>query len=62
MKQERKDPPVSRELVEWFEGTFPDRLPEHPMDLNAINVRIGEARVVRKLRQLYEKQTTTVGV
>ena len=57
---QQQTPHVSLALVEWLEKLFPDRLPDPSA---AISDRVlwaaaGSARVVRKLRQVHEQQTT----
>ena len=49
-------PPVSPALVEWLERAFPDRLPETPITQELLGVRIGEQRIIRKLRHIAATQ------
>lgn len=57
MTTEKVCPPVTSELLAWLEGTFPDSLPQTPQpDLAEVNVRIGTQKVIRKLRQEFNKQ------
>lgn len=57
MSQNDTTPPVSGELLRWLEGVFSDRLPATPQtDLAAVNVKIGEQRVLTRLRQVHNEQ------
>jgi hypothetical protein len=50
-------PPVTAELLSWLESVFIDRLPANPAtDLAEVNAKIGEQRVIRKLRQVHNQQ------
>jgi hypothetical protein len=50
-------PPVTAELLSWLAGVFPDQLPSIPQaDLAEVNVRIGQQRVIRKLREQHNLQ------
>lgn len=52
-----KAPPIPAELLEWLEELFPDRLPEGETSTATLHLRIGEQRVVRRLRAEYKRQT-----
>jgi hypothetical protein len=50
-------PPVTSELLAWLERAFPNVLPAAPQsDLAGINAKIGEQRVIAKLRQAHNQQ------
>lgn len=49
-------PKITKELLEWAEKTFPDRCPEPSMSDREIWMASGAAKVVKKLRSLFEEQ------
>jgi hypothetical protein len=50
-------PPVTAELLSWLAGVFPDAVPTRPQEnLAEVNVRVGEQRVIRKLREQHNLQ------
>lgn len=55
-----RDPPVTRELVEWLERAFPNRCPSPADSDREIWMAVGAVKVITKLKQLSEKQSTTV--
>lgn len=48
-------PPVTKELVDWVEKTFPDRCPDAGMTDREVWLAAGAAKVARKLRQIHEE-------
>lgn len=51
----RNIPPITEELLEYLEATFPDKLPSNPQTEVAVARLIGRQDVIRKLRDDYEK-------
>lgn len=54
------EPQVTKALVEWAEEIFPDQCPNLNDTDRSIWYRAGQASVAKKLRQLFEDQTTQV--
>lgn len=52
-------PWVEEALLLWLERAFPDRCPVPGMSVEEIWMAAGAARAVRKLRQVYERQSET---
>lgn len=55
----RRDlPPVDPKLVDWLEEVYPDKLPrgDHIPSRERFAFLMGRQSVIRKLRQIYEKQ------
>jgi hypothetical protein len=45
-------------MLSWLERTFPNELPKIPQTTTEeVNARIGEQRVLRKLRDVHRRQT-----
>ena len=59
-KGEKPWPVVSLALIERLEATYPDRSPSVDTKARQVWMDAGAAMVVRKLRQVHEKQTLTV--
>lgn len=59
-EQEFKFPPVSKELLDHLDKLYPDRCPDASTGERELWVRVGEVRVVRKLKQAYEIQNKRV--
>jgi len=51
-----KPPYVPLELLEWLEETYPDRCPDETTPERRVWINAGAAKVVRKLRAMYERQ------
>lgn len=51
-----EDPLISKGLVEWLEGIFPDRVPASDATDQQVRVAMGRAEVVRFLRQKHDQQ------
>ena len=45
---------VSKELIQYLEETFPNRLPSRECDLTELSFLQGQQSVVERLSQLYE--------
>jgi hypothetical protein len=57
MSSNKKIPFIPPHLVEWLEGLFSDQLPSDvSVSHREIDAKIGEQRVIRKLRAESEKQ------
>jgi hypothetical protein len=54
--KEEKTPDVSLALVKHLETIFPDVLPDPGTPAHLIRVKIGNAQVVRYLREQYNRQ------
>jgi len=54
---DRLQPPIPRELLEWLEGIFPDRTPAITDTDREVWAKVGEQRVLTKLRHEYASQT-----
>ncbi len=46
---------VSKELIQYLEETFPNRLPSRECDLTELSFLQGQQSVVERLSQLYEE-------
>ena len=53
---ELKEPEISLELLQYLEQVFPDQAPEPHMNDRAIWMAVGNVRVVRHLRDLFDRQ------
>lgn len=51
-----KPPYISKELIEYLEKHFPDRMPPHTLSHQEFIRRAAEVNVVRHLRSLHEDQ------
>ena len=49
-------PPIQKELLEALEALFPDRCPDESMTDRAVWIAAGGVKVVRKIRNEYERQ------
>ena len=47
-------PLVTKELIEFLEGLFPDRIPPISTDLEGLRVLQGQQQVLNKLREIHE--------
>jgi hypothetical protein len=56
---ETKEPPVSRELIAWLERAFPDKCPTEQMTDRQVWIAAGSAKVVRRLKQIYDTNSST---
>ena len=50
-----KLPPVSKELILWLKGVYPDRMPEIDDDLQTIRLKQGQVAVVKTLESIYKE-------
>lgn len=55
-----KVPPISKDLVDYLQATFPDKLPERTLPASDMSELIGQQRVIRHLVAQYTKQAKTV--
>jgi len=46
---------VSKELIQYLEEMFPDKLPPRGCDMNEVSFLQGQQSVVDRLTQLYEE-------
>jgi hypothetical protein len=53
----KKLPLVPKELLLWLEATFPDKCPDIRLSGREVWMAAGSVAVVRKLRDIYNKQT-----
>lgn len=53
---DNKAPLLDEKLVAWLEGLFPDTLPQDPISKKEIHVKIGQQKVIRKLRSELKQQ------
>lgn len=49
-------PRITKVLVEWLSQAFPDRLPTSPDRYEDYLGKVGEQRVIRRLREEHERQ------
>lgn len=47
---------VSKALVEWLEGQFPNRVPKKDATMRQVFMAVGEQTVITKLRHTMEHQ------
>lgn len=52
----KRAPAVPVAVVEWLEALFPDRLPSEPGERDEFVAKVGEQRVIRRLRREFERQ------
>ena len=56
-----KAPPISRELLEYIQKVFPDRLPDSPpASVGEVAALVGNQQVIRHLKAQAEKQSLSV--
>lgn len=53
-------PPIPPNLLEALEEMYPERCPEPSWSDREIWIRVGERRVVRNLRRLFEEQNENI--
>lgn len=56
----KPEPAVSKELITWLETTYPDRALGIDLPPREADARFGEIRLVRKLRDLHDRQHKSV--
>jgi len=49
-----KLPPVSKGLIVWLKGVYPDRMPESDITLEELRFIQGQIAVVRTLESIYD--------
>lgn len=56
-----KAPPIPRDLLEYLQKVFPDRLPDSPMaSAEEVAALVGNQQVIRHLKVQAEKQSLNV--
>ena len=53
-------PTISRDLMEYLQKVFPNKLPLEPVDAVKLGVLCGQQKVINHLLAEYQRQTQTV--
>lgn len=53
-------PSISRDLMEYLQGVFPDKLPETYQNPEQIGMLMGQQKVIKHLLAAYNSQNRTV--
>ena len=53
-------PAISRDLLEYLQRVFPNKLPEDPICSDYLAVQIGQQKVIRHLQAQFAVQSRTV--
>lgn len=53
-------PFISKEILDYLQATFPNKLPLEPIPADALGVLIGQQKVVGHLAHLYRTQSRSL--
>lgn len=53
-------PPIPKALLDYLQQTFPNTLPENPVEHGQLGILIGQQKVVRHLQAQFVIQSRTV--
>lgn len=54
------DPHITRELLDYLEAKFPNRIPSKSLSLEDLHRLQGQQDVIRKLRHVHDEQSKTL--